>query len=326
MRLKFTIGGIFLAILFAMLNVVGAQSPTIEWKAWNAQITAYSDSSQLSIAETQIIDVTDGQIHAGERDYSQPVDIQNVYLAFNGGSPVELSEGNGPGTYQLTNTSDGVLLDYQLPNTANAGDSFAVQINYTVASATSGLIDWFVVPLAHDFPVQSSTLTINFPDGQMPSTDFVRLSQGNAMVSTSGNSIIVQSQGVIPANQSFEVQLPYGAGVGEPGTSGNTTNPVQTVPVGTSTDSSGGLGSILPILCVIGAVLLLGGRSLLGGLLGGLGGSLLGGRSGGSSRNPTSSPFGGNSPTRGFRDSPNQNREIPPVQGDKRSGGGAQFK
>src|SRR5262245_24958297 len=107
MRSKILTGGLFLILLFAMLNVAGAQSPTIEWKAWNAQITAYSDSSELSIAETQIIDVTDGQVHAGQRDYSQPVDIQNVYLSFNGGSPEELVYGDGSSTYQITNTSDG---------------------------------------------------------------------------------------------------------------------------------------------------------------------------------------------------------------------------
>jgi len=334
MRLKMLGSGLLVALSLALFSAVGAQSPSIEWKAWNAQITAHANNSQLEIAETQIINVTDGQLHSGERSYSQPVNIQSVYLATNGGSPQQLSQGNGPGMYQVSNSNGEVVLDYQLPQTANAGDSFAVQINYTVNAATTGLIDWFAVPADHPFPVDSSTVTINFPEGGAPSADFARMPQGNGTVSASGNSITIQSQGAIPANQSFEVQLPYGSGVGQAGntsSTGNTTNPIQTVPTGTTGDSTG-LGSILPILCILGVVLLIGGgRGLLGGLLGGLGGSLLGGNRsggifGGSTPIQPNDPFSGNEPSRGFRESPNQNREIPPIQSDKRGGGGARFK
>jgi len=336
-------------LVFSLLwvSVAGAQSPSVEWTAWNAQITAHANGAPLDIAETQIIKVTDGQLHSGERDFSQPVSIQAVYLAVNGGQPQQLQQGSGPNSYQVSQTSSDVLLDYTLPATANAGDSFVVQINYTVNPPASGLIDWFVVPGSHPGTVDSSKVTINFPDGAVPDTSFVRVPQGNGTISASGSSIVIQSSGVLAANQPFEIQVPFGAGVGQPANnSGNgsavNSNPAQPAQTGTSNDTSGGLGGILPILCIVGIVVLLGGGSLLRGLLGGIlgggsrGGGIFGGGSGGGGifgNRPSSGGgfFGGNSNNslsggRGFRESSNQNRQAPTVENDKRSGGGASFK
>ena len=326
-----------------MVTVAGAQSPSVEWTAWNAQITAHTSGAPLDIAETQIIKVTNGTVHSGERDYSQQVNIQSVYLAVNGGQPQQLQEGSGAGTYQVSKSSTDVVLTYTLPTPANAGDSFVLQANYTVNTPASGLIDWFVVPGSHGAPVNSSKVTLNFPDGEAPDTSFVRIPQGAGTVTTSGSSIVVQSQGVIAANQGFEIQVPYGAGVGAPAnnsSSGVVSNPVQTVPTATSNDTSSGLGGILPIICVVGLMVLLGGGGLLRKLLGGgSGGGILGGGNssggglfgGGNSRG--GGLFGGGnsnsgsvSSGRGFRQSSNQNRQAPTVDNDKRSGGGASFK
>ncbi|MBI1259783.1 MAG: hypothetical protein GC204_20135, partial [Chloroflexi bacterium] len=240
MRLK-RLTGLFLLVLSMMfVSTVGAQSPSVEWKAWNAQITAHANGAPLDIAETQIIQVTDGTVHSGERDFSQQVLIQSVFLAVNGGQPQQLEQGSGPNTYQVSTSSTDVVLDYQLPVAANAGDSFVVQINYTVNPPASGLIDWFIVPGNHGAPVDSSKVTLNFPDGQAPDPSFVRVPQGSGTVTASGSSIVIQSQGALAANQAFEIQVPYGTGVGQAGNSGsNTVNtaPVQNAPVNTSNDT-----------------------------------------------------------------------------------------
>jgi hypothetical protein len=334
MRLKQLSIVVLLALSLALVSLVAAQSPSVEWTSWNAQITAHANGAPLDIAETQIIKVTDGQLHSGERDYSQQVSIQSVYLAMNGGQPQQLQQGSGPNTYQVSQSSTDVVLDYQLPVAANAGDSFVVQINYTVNPPASGLIDWFVVPGSHGAPVNSSKVTLNFPDGQAPDPSFVRVPQGSGTVTASGSSIVIQSQGALAANQAFEIQVPFGVGVGDPGSSGGVnTNPVQSAPSGTSNDTGGGIGSILSIVCVIGLLILVGGGGLLRNLLGGGGG--LGGALGGILNNRPSSGggiFGGGnsrggnvSSGRGFRQSSNQNREVPTVDKDKRSGGGASF-
>ncbi len=351
MKSKSFLSFLLLAFSLTFVSSAFAQSPSVEWTAWNAQITAHSGSVPLDIAETQIIKVTGGTLHGGSRNFSQPVNVQSVYLATNGGQPTQLTQGTSPGNYSVSNSNGDVVVDYELPQAANAGDSFAVQINYTVNPVTAGLIDWNVVPGTHPGQVKSSKVTINFPDGQAPSADFVRVPQGSGTVTASGSSIVVQSQGVIPANQPFEIQVPYGANVGQPANSGNSAPvqnaPVQNAPVqnapsnGTSNDSGGGLLSgILPILCIVGLLVIFGGSSLLRGLLGGFLGSAIGGSGsnrggggifgGGGGSSSGGGIFGGggssgSSGGRGFRQSSNQNREVPPVNNDKESGGGAGF-
>ncbi len=356
MRLKSLIGFMILALSLSMISTALAQSPSVEWSAWNAQITAHPGSAPLDIAETQIIKVTGGTLHGGTRNFSQPVNIQSVYLALNGSQPTQLSQGSSPGSYSVSSANGDVVVNYELPRAANVGDSFAVQINYTVNPTTAGLIDWNVVPGTHPGPVNSSKVTINFPDGQAPSADFVRVPQGSGTVTASGSSIVVQSQGVIPANQPFEIQLPYGANVGQPanGNSAPVQNaPVQNAPIqnapasgatGTSNDSGGILGSLLPILCIIGLLVIFGGSSLLRGLLGGVlggavggalgrggnsGGGIFGGRGGSSGGGifggGSGNSGGSGSSGRGFRQSADQNREVPTINNDKESGGGAGF-
>src|SRR5262249_47410936 len=121
MRLKLPAIGLFLALCLVLAANVGAQSPSAEWAAWNTQITAHSNSPQLDIAETQVVNVTAGPLQAGERNYSEPVTVQAVYLAVNNGQPQQLPQGDGPGTYQVSNSNGDVVVDYQLPTPANTG-------------------------------------------------------------------------------------------------------------------------------------------------------------------------------------------------------------
>jgi hypothetical protein len=350
MRLKSLTSLVVLALSLSVISSVFAQSPSVEWTQWNAQITAHSGSQPFDVAETQVIRVTSGPLHGGSRDFEDPVNIQSVYLAMNGSQPTQLSQGSGAGSYTVSNSNGEIVVDYELPQAANTGDTFVVQINFTVSPPTAGIVDWSVVPANHPFPVDSSKATINFPDGQAPNASFVRVTQGSGNVSASGSSLVIQSQGALPANQPFEVQVPFGAGVGQPANGNNA--PVQNAPVqnaplsnaptngtssGTSNDSGGILGNILPILCIVGLLVIFGGGSLLRGLLGGaLGGAIGGGGlgggggifGGGGSSNSGGGIFGGGSSGssgRGFRQSADQNREVPTINNDKRGGGGAGF-
>jgi len=277
----------------------------------------------------------------------------------NGQQPQQLQQSsNGqPGTYTLTTNGNNPTLQYVLPNPAGQGNTFLVQINYTAQSPTTGMVDWPVIPADHPFPVRSSTITLNFPSGQAPDPSLVRA--GNAQVTANGNQIVIRSNGVIPAQQAFGIQVPFGAGVGAAGNSGNTnngnTNPnynpnndpnnpnFGNQPVPADPNAGGGInlpggGTLLMILCVVGFLLLVGGGSILRGLLGGiLGGGLnrgvggginpLGGLfGGGQNQGPTNQgPFNQGSVGRGFRQSSNQDRNIGNVGNDKDGGGGASF-
>src|SRR5579859_4232386 len=162
MRSRLLQSTVLAAILMVLVpGIANAQSVSFEWAAWDAQITAHANSSQLDIVETQRINVNSGTLHTGQRLYSQPVNIQSVSVAINRQQAQSLTQGSGSGQYQLsTNANGDTVLNYGLPNPANGGDSFVVQISYSVSEATPGVLDWAIVPGTHTVPITSSTATI----------------------------------------------------------------------------------------------------------------------------------------------------------------------
>ena len=336
-----------LLLAFALTPALAfAQSPSVQWNRWDAQITVPASGDQMQIAETQEVNVTGGTVSHGTRTWTNPVQVQNVYLIVgNDTTPQQLSPGNGnqPNTYTVGDSNGGTSLTYTLPTPQGAGNTYVVQINYTATIPTTGLVDWKVVPANHAFPVLSSTVTMHFPNGQAPDPSLVRVSQGSGTATVNGNDVIIKSQGTIPANQSFGIQVPFGAGVGAAGqpngssdNSGNT-SPANPINPATGTDTGTiqlpGIGTILLVICVVGVLILFGGGSLLRSLLGGF----LGGRNtyGGGYNNPQQGgPFfggdnqqqGGGEIQRGFRPSSGgQDRQLPNIGNDKDSGGGASF-
>jgi len=362
MRLK---SGIVLVVAMLLLpHMVMAQTTSVVWNRWDAQITVQSNN-QMQVAETQEINVQSGVVHGGNRTWTDQVQVQSVYVNLsNDQTPRALAQGDGnqPGTFAVTQSgSDQTTLNYKLPTQQNAGSTFVLQINYTAVSPTTGMVDWAIVPGDQQFPVNSSTVRIHFPAGQAPDASLARISKGNGSAQMVGNDLVIQSSG-IPAGQQFAIQVPFGAGVGAAGSSGSgtgNTNPnynpnanpndpnagydpnnpygPQGQPGNGTTVELPGLGTILLLVCGAGLLLLFGGgsllRSLLGGFLGssrsaGSGGGFFGGNNPSSGNNPSGGGgiFGGqNSTQRGFRSSSNQDRQIGSVNDDKDSRGGAGF-
>src|SRR5689334_1734466 len=83
-----TSGGIMKARLIAILLVLfaltpalaSAQSPSVQWNRWDAQITVPASGDQMQIAETQEVNITGGTVNHGTRTWTSPVQVQNVYL------------------------------------------------------------------------------------------------------------------------------------------------------------------------------------------------------------------------------------------------------
>jgi hypothetical protein len=339
---------VVLLFVFALTPALAfAQNIGVEWNRWDAQINVPANGSQMQVVETQEVHVTNGAVRHGTRSWTSAVQVQSVYLVTgNNGNPQQLTQDNTnqPNTYSLGQSNGETTLEYTLPTPQSSGSSYVVQINYTAAMPSSGLVDWKVVPANHDFPVNSSTVTIHFPAGQAPDSSLVRVAQGNGTARINGNDVVIQSQGPIPAGQSFAIQVPFGAGVGAAGQSGNNsgnTNPVNPVnpATGQPTDTGGfqlpGIGTILLVVCVVGFLLLWGGGSLLRRLLGGLGGGTRntygrgysgnGPQMGGNSFSGDNEPQGGEI-QRGFRPSSGgQDRQLPNIGNDKDSGGSAGF-
>jgi hypothetical protein len=361
-KMRSRLAALVLVVLLLTPTLAFAQNINIEWNRWDAQL-AVQQNNQMQVAETQEIHVLNGTVRQGTRYWNDPVQIQAVYeILGNSQQPRALSQGNSgqPGTYNVSQDGNKTTLTYFLDTPQNAGDTFIAQINYAMQLPTGGLVDWSIIPPDHAFNVRSSTVRIQFPNGQAPDSSLVRVISGNANVSVTGNEVVLQSQGNIPPQQAFAVQVPFGAGVGAAGNTGNTgnvppvsnpgdtgINPVNPVvpadnPGGTSF-ALPGCGTLLLIACVVGFLLLWGGGSLLRGLLGG-GGRVLGGGGssgagglgglfgGGTNQGPLGGgqqgPFGSSSDevNRGFRPSADQNRDLGNVGNDKdRGGGGASF-
>src|SRR4051812_32094806 len=157
-------------VLLAVPAVAFAQNTNIQWNRWDAQITAQSND-QLQIVETQEVAVSSGTVSQGTRYWTTPVNLQQVYvITGNNQNPQALTQSNSgqPGTYTLTNNGGNPTLNYVLPAAQSAGSTFLVQLSYTTQSPTTGMVDWRVIPTDHPFPVQSSTITLHFPNGQAP--------------------------------------------------------------------------------------------------------------------------------------------------------------
>jgi hypothetical protein len=354
MRIRITL--LCLALLMLPMSMVSAQNIEFEWTRWDAIINLRSGSDDMEIVETQEFFIQDGTVRFGTRTWTDPVEILTVYYAGDNGSTVELeqSSSEAEGTYFVEQNGGETALQYNLPEAARSGDSFVVQINYVATLPAEGLVDWIIIPDEHGAPIRSSTVTLNFPNGEAPDTGLVRVVSGDASVQSSGNSIIIQSSGEIPSNEMFQIQLPFGEGVGaadagsgagsgansgaqeEPaagfggaGSSGIVPGDERTgiTPTG---DNGLGLGidmnSLLMLACIFGLMLLFGGGGLMRGL-GGMGGMPRGGGIfPGAGRRSSPGPFGGfggnSGGGRGFRPS-SRSRSAPRIRNNKDGGGSA---
>lgn len=362
-----------IGLMLLIPMTVSAQDISFEWLRWDTTINLET-SDKMTLVETQEFRILSGTVRRGSRSWEDPVEIESIYYVGQGVAPVELgrSTSEQPGTYSVTRSGEETTINYFLPQSAQGGDTFVIQMTYAATTPASGVLDWYVIPDDHGAPVVSSTVTLNFLEGQAPDPRLVRVLSGDAAVEGGANTIVIQSRGTIDANTPFEIQLPFGSGVGAAAgsASGSSSVPQPAATAATggfaapeepARESGGGLdlGGILPILCILGVVILLGGGGLLGklsgGLLGGLGGGstgggifgggsgggifgggtssgsgggIFGGRTGGgifgggsSRRTPTGG--GTTSSGRGFRRSSSQSRSVSQIRGGKKGGGGS---
>lgn len=318
-----------LTLVFALLLIPAAaqaQNIDFKWKRWDSFIDVQPANNALSITETQEFVIFEGPVRFGSRTWTQPVEIQAVYIVVpeDTHSPTELTyaDSEEPGTYFVSQTDDETELKYYLPRAVNGGESFIAQINYTAPLATAGLVDWKVIPGEHAAPIDSSTVTINFPSGGAPGKELVRIASGSGDVEQNGNSFIIRSQGPIAENQIFAIQAPFGEGVGAAGAPAGGAPPENPAPREAPQKPSGGIQisntCLLGLVCGVMLLLLLGG----GGLLRNLVPTLTPGA--GTPRYPGA----GNAPqpiprsrSRGFTRSANQRRRLPGVGRRKDSGG-----
>lgn len=321
--------------IFGTAKMVSAQDgPEVIWVRWDGELTV--DGNEVTVSEVHEVEITDGVLRFGTRGWPEAVDITGVQLSVDGGAPQSLRAGrsDAAGTYTITQQGGEYLLRYNMPSALEQGQSFIVQLDYSRPLTVDGVVDWTVVPSDHPFPIESSSVVLNFPEGQAPDASLVRVTSGEATVFQEENRVIVESNGTIEAGQALALQIPFGVGVGQAGDSGSGSSgvpdPVQPLPPANEAPSSGGgldFGGVLTLVCLMGVLLLFGGGNLLRGLLGGLGGATTG-RTGNSPIRPTGGtgffpPQGPTTSNRGFRRSTDQGRSVPTIRGKKDNDGGS---
>jgi hypothetical protein len=178
MKLKL---GILLLIAVLVGTGAAAQNIDAEWARWDTTLTFQSGSEQVEVNEVQEFNIFEGPVRFGIRAWQDPVEILDVFIVASGQRPVQLTPGNSdePGTYTLEQTVDEIVLQYNLPQPAESGDSFVVQINYLTQANAEGLLDWHIVPGDHAFPIQSSTAVLNFVGMNPPDEGLVRVIAGD---------------------------------------------------------------------------------------------------------------------------------------------------
>lgn len=320
---------VFILSLLALPAGVYAQdSVDFQWNRWDVVIDVQPDSDTLAISETQEFALSDGTVRFGSRAWTDPVDVNDVFVVMGGdANPVQLSRadaGEEPGTYTVSQSGNETELRYYLPTPAQSGDTFVAQINYAAPVAVEGLVDWVVIPGDHAAPVQSSTVTINFPSGETPDPSLVRVAAGSGSVEQNGNSFTIQTPSPLASDQMLAIQVPFGANVGAAGEAPGEVEPAPDA--GSEDDGNVVSGDTWTLILLGGIVLLvlLGGGGLLRRL------TLPTPDPDRSTRNynpfPAQPREGAIKPPpneRGFRRSTDQDRDLPQVDDRKDSGGSA---
>ncbi|MCU0500092.1 MAG: hypothetical protein MUF87_22310 [Anaerolineae bacterium] len=342
------------AILMTLLALWVTSLPTtaqidFEWERWDVTITVQSETD-LAITEIQEFALYNGTVERGTRTWTQPVQIDSVFYVGQGGRAEELRQSNGgetPGTYTVSERNE-TILTYYLPEASRS--NFVVQINYYATSPVEGVLDWIAIPGRHGAPVNNSTVTINFENGDTPDPGLVRITAGSGDIQVNGDQVVITADR-LGSDDMFAIQLPFGLTGGNTGGFNQAPDGRSVAPAPSNQGNDPlanfqmpGLGTICAIICIVGVLMLFGGGNLLRGLGGGLfGGGRGGGLFGGGGSIPTprgrGNPFGGlfgggnrrpgsfeprDQPSeRGFRRSSRQNRDVPSVRGKNDDGGSA---
>ena len=162
-----------LVLVLVFGNVALAQSKTLYWQRFDADITVQLNGD-MRVVETQELVFTSGTFRFGQED------IPTNRL--NGISDVQVSEENGqvytetgtdtgqPYTYSVSE-SDGMLhIRYNFPPSSDSRRT--IVIAYTVSGAlryypenNADQLYWAVIRPNNPFPIQGSTITLHVPEG-----------------------------------------------------------------------------------------------------------------------------------------------------------------
>ncbi len=208
-----------LILLFATLvfSTVNAQSKSLIWNRWDVFINNIDvTGNAFDVTESYDIDFT-GSFRFGSAviPLTNLNNISNVTVSENGRALQE-SCSQQAGTFCTENTTDGLSITYYFTRPINNG-SAQFEIGYRVDGALriySGgdQLWWIAVPSDHfGFPIESSTITVEMPQGYAPreGVDSVETYGVPGTVNVKGATITATANQRIVDNQSFEIRVQY---------------------------------------------------------------------------------------------------------------------
>lgn len=217
-RLSLTLT-VILGLLLLFVPAVNAQSKTIEWPRWDADIQINSDGT-FDVQETYEIQFIGGPFTFGYRNIpTDQVEGITNFLVREGNTTYTEAQTESANTFYVSRDGGDYVVNWFFPPTTNATRTFTVE--YTVQG---GLIInqeigdrffWKAVGPDHAYPIGSSTVTVSLPPGATVDTAIEPATFGpdNATynISADQTSVTYHAEN-IPANQEFEVGVRFPAG------------------------------------------------------------------------------------------------------------------
>jgi uncharacterized membrane protein YgcG len=213
---------LLLALVLLMASATAfAQERSVYWETYDVDLTIQPDGS-LRVAESQQLEFVGGPFRYGLRTI--PTDalsgIRDVRVSEVGGPVYAESNSDQPNTFQTYTDSEGFNIRYNFEPTSNAGRHMLLE--YTVDGALlyydgGDQLVWKAVPANPNFPIQSSSVTVNLPPGATLDNYDATGPAGSPELFDGGVRFFA-SEPIRPGGEDFavRVQWPHGIVAGQP--------------------------------------------------------------------------------------------------------------
>jgi uncharacterized membrane protein YgcG len=211
---------VFLVLLAALFtSPVRAQNKTLRWHTWDADIQINTDGT-FHVREVYQIEFLGGPFTFGYRDI--PIDQFEELKDFAvREDAVEYREARSeaPNTFYWTRDSENYRINWFFPSTTDQTRTFTVE--YTVVGGIIISEDvgdrffWKAVGPDHDFPIESSTVTVRMPQGHAFDTTIEPFTYGveaTCAFEAEATRATCHSD-YLPAGQYFEIGLRFPHGI-----------------------------------------------------------------------------------------------------------------
>lgn len=206
---------VLVCVLFA--GSVSAQTRSVFWERWDVLIdNVDTTANRFDVTETYDVTFT-GQFTFGSRVIARTnLDAVDNVRVYEGGQPLAQSCNEQPGTYCVTNTSDGLQIRYFFfAPIADRAKRF--EIAYTVSGALriyegGDQLWWTAIPEEHfGFSIGSSTITVQMPPGYGPreGVDPIEIFGPPGTINVNGTTVTAQATSTIGAEDKFEIRVQY---------------------------------------------------------------------------------------------------------------------